>query len=55
MPGTVVEATEDRVVVATASGGLSITMLQNPGKRALAIEEFLRGNPIRVGDRFEDV
>lgn len=53
-PGVIVEVSKDRVVVVTGEGALSIETLQNAGKRALPIADYLRGNPLRVGDRFED-
>jgi methionyl-tRNA formyltransferase len=51
-PGTVLEASGDRLVVATGSGGLKIDALQPSGKRVLAASEFLRGYPVRTGDEF---
>ncbi len=51
-PGTVVEASEASVVVATGQGALGIRELQAPGKRRLPCAEFLRGRPVRIGDRF---
>lgn len=51
-PGTVVEATGDRLVVAAGRGGLLVRTLQPAGKREMSIDELLRGYPIRPGDRF---
>jgi len=52
-PGEVVEAAAARLVVATGGGGaLSIENLQPAGKRVLAVDEFLRGYPVRAGDHF---
>lgn len=52
LPGTVVEAEGGRLVVATGRGLLAWRSAQPEGKRMLSIEEFLRGYPVRVGDRF---
>jgi methionyl-tRNA formyltransferase len=49
-PGTVVEAKNNTLVVATGGGRLSIKRLQPAGKRSLAVAEFLRGYPVAVGD-----
>jgi len=50
--GTVIEAVENRLVVATGDKGLAIERLQPAGKRVLTAQEFLRGYPVRVGERF---
>jgi methionyl-tRNA formyltransferase len=54
-PGTVVRAEKDRVVVVTGEGNLAILVFQAPGKRAMAMDDYLRGHPIAPGDRFEDL
>jgi methionyl-tRNA formyltransferase len=51
-PGTVLEAQAERLVVATGAGGLRIEALQPAGKRVLSAGEFLRGYPVRPGQRF---
>ena len=51
-PGTVLIAGGDELVVATGAGRLAIVTLQLVGRKTLVVSEFLRGNPIRVGDRF---
>jgi methionyl-tRNA formyltransferase len=51
-PGTIVEAAEGRLVVATGRGGLAPRTLQPAGKREMKIDELLRGYPIRPGERF---
>lgn len=53
-PGTVVRVEKDLLAVAAGDGLLSIRVLQLPGKRAMPAAEFLRGHPIRPGERFED-
>ncbi len=53
-PGSVIRVEDDQVVVATGKGHIAIHVLQNPGKRALPVAEYLRGNPIQVGEHFEE-
>jgi methionyl-tRNA formyltransferase len=54
-PGTIIGATADGVLVACGDGALCVTELQRPGGRRLSAEEFLRGVPLRAGERFESV
>jgi methionyl-tRNA formyltransferase len=51
-PGSVIEATGARLVVATGSGELAIHELQPAGKRTMTAQEFLRGHQVASGDRF---
>lgn len=51
-PGQVVLSDGKQLIIATGKGGLSIHALQPAGKRVMDIAEFLRGYPVRVGDRF---
>jgi methionyl-tRNA formyltransferase len=51
-PGTVLLAAGEALVIATGAGALVIEQVQPAGKRAMSAGEFLRGNPIRPGDRF---
>jgi methionyl-tRNA formyltransferase len=51
-PGEVVLADKSRLQVATAEGQLSLDRVQPAGKRSMAIDEFLRGHSVAVGDRF---
>jgi len=51
-PGEVIEATADRLRVATGAGVLDLLELQAEGKRPMAARDFLTGHPIRPGDRF---
>ena len=44
---------EGGLVVATGDGILRLEEVQPAGKRAMPIADFLRGNPIQVGDRLE--
>lgn len=49
-PGTVVRAGAE-LVVATGAGAMQILELQPAGKRMLATAEFLRGYPVKTGER----
>ncbi|MDQ7041571.1 MAG: methionyl-tRNA formyltransferase [Rhodothermus sp.] len=49
-PGTVLEA-NDRLVVACGEGAVEILELQQEGRRILPAPAFLRGYPLRPGDR----
>lgn len=51
-PGTVLVAERDRLLVATGSGAVRLTVVQPAGKREMDIEQFLRGYRVAVGDRF---
>jgi methionyl-tRNA formyltransferase len=53
-PGTVLCA-DSRLLVATGDGPLEVLDLQPAGKKKLTAGEFLRGYPIRVGDRLEEI
>lgn len=53
-PGTVIAADRGELTIAAGSGALRILELQPAGKRLLGAEEFLRGYPVRAGDRFEE-
>lgn len=50
-PGTVLEATGDRFVVAAAEGALRLVSIQVPGKKIVTAGEFLHGNRFSPGDR----
>lgn len=53
-PGCVLVSDGSSLEVATGNGVLSLRMLQPAGKRVMAVDEFLRGYPIPVGDRLVD-
>ena len=53
-PGTVAQVGPDRLTVATGDGHVEILEIQMPGKRAMAVSDFLRGHTMTAGDRFED-
>ncbi len=52
VPGTVLAAGDDGIVVACGRGALRLTLLQRPGSRRLPCGEFLRGFAVSVGERF---
>ena len=54
-PGTIVEVGKDRLVVATGAGRLAVLELQAPGKRAMAVADFLRGHEIAPGGGFGEL
>ncbi len=51
-PGSVLEASGDRLVVATGAGALQILVIQAEGKRPMTARDFLAGHPLVPGDRF---
>jgi methionyl-tRNA formyltransferase len=50
-PGMVIEAGKDRLLIATGSGAIRIDRIQPAGKRVLSVEQFLRGYPVKAGQR----
>ncbi|ATE62010.1 methionyl-tRNA formyltransferase [Thauera sinica] len=52
VPGTVLAADDDGIVVACGRGALCCTVLQRPGSRRLPAGEFLRGFAVSVGECF---
>ena len=52
-PGTVLEASRGRLVIAAGQGALALTAVQRPGGKRLAVADFLRGAPISPGTRLE--
>ena len=52
VPGSVLEAAADRLVVATGVGALQILVMQAEGRRPMAARDFLAGHPLAPGDRF---
>ncbi len=51
-PGTVISDSAGPLVIQTSDGALAIRKLQPAGKRAMAIDEFLRGRNVPPGSRF---
>lgn len=52
LPGTIVRAAGDELVVKTGQGCLAVRRIQPAGKREMEVGEFLRGYHPRPGDRF---
>ena len=52
-PGEITDVERDRVWVATGAGELAILEFQAPGKKAMPMDAFLRGRPMRPGERFD--
>ena len=51
-PGTVIEASDGRLVIATGHSAVMPMGLQPAGKRLMEIDEFLRGYHVRPGETF---
>jgi methionyl-tRNA formyltransferase len=52
-PGTVLEASGDRLVIAAGDGtALQVLDIQPEGRRVMGVREFLAGHPIATGSRF---
>lgn len=54
-PGTVTRAEKDRLIVSTGKNSLAILRIQPPGKRPMAVGDYLRGHAVASGERFESV
>ncbi len=52
-PGTIVRVAGDGIYVAAGGRTIVITDLQAPGKRRMEADQFVRGNRIPVGSRFD--
>jgi len=52
VPGTVLDAAGERLVIAAGQGAVALSTVQPAGKRVLSVAEFLRGNRVRPGDTF---
>jgi methionyl-tRNA formyltransferase len=53
-PGTVLEATGNRLLIAAGQDVVLPASVQPSGKREMPIAEFLRGYHVQAGDRFAD-
>jgi methionyl-tRNA formyltransferase len=51
-PGTILEASVDRLTIATAGGAIAVLEIQAEGKRPISPREFLAGHPVTPGHRF---
>ena len=52
-PGTVIRAGEEGIDIICREGVLRVTAVQAPGKRRMAVSDFLRGNRLQAGDVLE--
>lgn len=52
-PGVVLRAEGDELIVAAGEGAVRILQIQPAGKKMMQVADFLRGYPIKPGDRFE--
>lgn len=52
VPGTVLVVSKKSIDIATGDGALHVTEVQPAGKKPMAIQSFLNGHPLQVGDRF---
>ncbi len=52
-PATVIGAFADGIVVACGSGALRLTELQRPGGKRLNAAQFLQGQALQIGERFD--
>ncbi len=52
VPGTVIVASGDRLVIAAGQGAIAPRTLQLAGKRPMSIADVLRGHTIQPGERF---
>lgn len=52
VPGTVLSVSKKSIDIATGDGALHVTEVQPAGKKPMAIQSFLNGHPLQVGDRF---
>lgn len=52
-PGVVTDVEKDRFVVATGDGQLAVLVFQAPGKKAMPVGDYLRGQKLSVGESFE--
>ncbi len=52
-PGTVLRADKSGVLVACGEGALLLQEVQKAGGRRLTMAQFLPGNPVAAGDRFD--
>lgn len=51
-PGTVLEADDHGVLIATGHGSVRVDEVQPPGKRRMKADEWVRGRGVHAGDRF---
>jgi methionyl-tRNA formyltransferase len=52
LPGTAIAMDKDTLTILCGRGALLPQIVQPAGKRTMSVGEFLRGHPLRIGDRF---
>jgi len=52
-PGEVLAVERNRLLIACGTGVLAITELQKAGGKRLPVQQFLAGNPLKAGERFD--
>ena len=52
-PGTVIDVSADAITVACGTGAVRLTELQRPGGKRLSAAQFLQGQSMRAGERFD--
>ena len=50
-PGTVIFVEKDAFYVQTKKGAVKILEVQPEGKKRMAVKDFLRGYPVKAGDK----
>ena len=53
LPGALIQAGPDTLVVATGEGAVAISDVQPAGRRKQTVREFLTGRKMQAGDRFD--
>ena len=53
-PGTIVRIEENALIVATGKFSLAIHALQAPGKNAIPVADYQRGNPFEINTKLEN-
>jgi methionyl-tRNA formyltransferase len=54
VPGEILAVGKRGILVACGQGGLQVEELQRAGGKRVGAADFLRGHPLRPGDRFDD-
>jgi methionyl-tRNA formyltransferase len=50
-PGSIAEVNAEHAIVSTKSGLIALAVVQQEGRKRMGIGEFLRGYPLKVGDK----
>jgi methionyl-tRNA formyltransferase len=51
-PGEVLSVSENSLSVGTGQGSLELLLVQPESRNKQLVSEFLKGNPLKKGDRF---